>query len=73
MAKALYGHLRAVSPRNPGCTDPAHLADIAVLRARIRDLQAQIDELRGGLAAPDDLAALEGLLDDARAVSTPIG
>lgn len=55
MAKALYGHL--VRP-------PADLRlheEIARLRERVRELEAQNAELRAAFIAPDDLASLDDL------------
>ena len=58
MAKALLGHV--------GGSDPRLLAEVAVLRRRVRDLEAEVlrlsaenDALHVAAAAPDEIIALD--------------
>jgi uncharacterized small protein (DUF1192 family) len=70
MAKALFGHLATADAR--------HLAELATLRRRITDLEAEVAELRAGLAERDAAQALHAVdldvelraLDDAHAASS---
>jgi hypothetical protein len=58
MAKAIYGHLSA---------DSRLAAEIIRLRARVRDLEAEVDSLR----ATTELADMERLLADDLLVPDP--
>lgn len=58
MAKAIYGHL------DPGTRTAA---EVARLRARVRDLEAEVARLR----AEAELASIEGFLVDELLVPDP--
>lgn len=55
MAKALLGHL--------GGPDPLVTAELARLRARVRDLEAEVDRLRVANDALTTLVATDVLLE----------
>ena len=66
MAKALYGHLARPA------IEARLLAEVAMLRERVVDLEAENARLRSAFTAPDDLTGLAaplapGLADPAYA------